>query len=110
MPTVKTVITPVRLFDRYPDTGFRFLAYPAGEEVPVAEYRRLTNSAKKKRPKQKPVVASYEPEPEPDDTGLEKMTKAQLLVEAKQRGLRVSVRSRVDELREIVRKAREDAP
>lgn len=106
MSEVKTVITPVRLFDRYPDTGFRFLAYPVGEEVPVDEYRRLT-SGNKATPKA--VAASFEPEPEQPADDLERMTKAQLLVEAKQRGISVSVRSRVDEIREVVRAAREAA-
>jgi hypothetical protein len=104
MPTARTVITPRRLYDVYPDTGIRFLAYAAGDEVPAEEYRRLVGGGVLAA---SATVASWEPEPEFDTPDLKAMTKAQLLVLAKQHGVSISTRERAEDIRIAVRAALE---
>ncbi len=111
--------TKVRLYDHDPRTNTRFLAYPAGSEVPVAEYERLIrlNAAAAVRhtetkdvlPQEVAVKAKAKPapapEPKPEPPAFRTMLRAQLLVEAKARGLDVSTRMSKAELIELLEKA-----
>jgi len=94
----KTVTTAVRLFDRYPDTGFKFMAYPAGSDVPIDEYERL------RKLNDAPLIEKpRDPEPEPPkEQPLAEMTKASLLVKAAELGVRVNPRNRKDDIRQIL--------
>lgn len=75
----ETIVTGTRLYDRLP-SGIRVLAYRAGARVPVEEYKRLTGA--------KPPKAT-----EPAAKPLDRMNKAELVTEAKRRGISVDPES-----------------
>jgi hypothetical protein len=104
MPAPKLVKTRIRLYDVDTTTGFKFLAFPAGMELPEAEYKRLARlngAAHAVRPEpvgeEKPA-ATAAPE-------LAALSRAQLMVEAKMRGLKVETRMTKAELVELCEKA-----
>jgi hypothetical protein len=121
------VLTKVRLYDYNEATKTRLLAYPVGAQVPLAEYERLVrmnSAAAAKRVETKDVLpeevaskaAAAAPDiitvPEPDDPkpkaappAFHTMLRAQLLVEAKARGLEVSTRMTKAQLIELLEKA-----
>jgi hypothetical protein len=100
----RMITTRVRLYDTYVDTGFKFLAYAAGDEVPVEEYERLCRMNSVVTPEIPPAP------PEPDvPKSLSESSRADLLVQAKQMGLRPSARIRKDDLVGMIESARSEA-
>ena len=104
MPAPKLVKTKIRLYD-VDTNGFKFLAFPAGMELPAAEYRRLVRQnglAPAERPE---PVEDEAPEPPAPPPAFADLSRAQLMVEAKMRGLKVSTRMTKAELVELCEKA-----
>jgi len=96
MAARKTVRTKSRLYDVDPVTGFKRLAYPAGATVPLADFERLTRLNPR-------ATAVEEPGPRPEPasaapTPWEEMSRGQLLVEARSRGLVCTTRTAKAEL------------
>lgn len=96
------VMTAKRLYDVDPSSGCRVLAYPAGSLVPVADYLRLTGELPAAKG-QDDEVAEQPPAESHSDDDWDAMTRAQLLIAARERGLEVTTRMRVDELRRLLR-------
>lgn len=107
MAPPKTVICDRNLYDVYPDTGYTFLAYPQGAEVPEHEYEKLR--ALNPVVKAETVVTDAEPtEPPTGDVALEEKTRAELLVIAKSRGLDVPATTKKADIIAAITAADED--
>lgn len=114
----KFVRTKIRLYGYDPVMDTRYLAYPVGADVPLAEYERLIrlNAAAAVRhvetkdvlPQDVQTKAAElevitvaepdDPKPKPEPPAFHTMLRAQLLVEAKARGLDVHTRMSKAEL------------
>lgn len=97
----QTVRTPVRLYDVDPLTGIRFLVAPAGHEVPLGVYRRLTKSAS--------YAADPAPDPATEDAPSRPdwaaLSRGRLMVEARSRGLQFTNRATKAELVDLIERA-----
>lgn len=96
----KTVRTKTRLYDVYPDTGYAFLAYAAGSEVPVHDYERL--KARNPGAAAETIETAKAAPEETAKPKLEDLSRAQLMIEAKTRGIEVQSRATRAELIEAL--------